>query len=252
MPGAARLRRRSIGNGAPQPPSIPSAVAVWWADDLGLVNGASVTSWVDRVGSLDAESGVSAIPTFNATGINGKPTVDFFEDILVVTATSPFSSITSGCVVAVVEIGGLGSSGVWASSDEATPNNYLLGVSVGGDIRMQVNPGAFGADYAYTTVSPPVTHAIEWVSTGAAWQIRLDNAAQTLTTVGTNTGDWFDDVSGRDNFTIGASRRFGEGTGANFLDGKIAFLMVTDGELTTQERSDLYEWISTYYGITVA
>jgi len=252
MPAGIRLRRRSIFGRSPQtpPPAIPSAVAIWWAGDLSLTDGASVTSWTDRVGGLVATDVGSVIPVFDATGLNGKPAVAFNEDVLSVSIADAFSTISTGCVVAVVEFANSGSNAVWASADTGNDRYYMQGGLFGDDLRMQSNNGSFSADVTYADLTPPATVAIEWVSTGSAWQIRVDNTLETLTTSdGTNNGRWWSGVSNRDNFTIGASIRQGEVPAGNRLDGKIAFLMVTDGELDSTERTDLYAWISAYYGI---
>lgn len=76
-------------------------------------------------------------------------------------------------------------------------------------------------------------------STNAAF---LNKVSQTLTNnAGTNTGKWMASATGATVVDVKVWRTLGGGTNAGLADMK--FLMYTNAPLTTQERSDLYDWL---------
>jgi hypothetical protein len=90
---------------------------------------------------------------------------------------------------------------------------------------------------------------LEWSSSGTAYIHRLNNSVSTMMVgAGTNSGDWFGDVSLTNRWSIGALVRLGGTIG--FFGGKIAYLGVFDSPLSAQDRYGLYKWTEEYYGIT--
>jgi hypothetical protein len=238
------------------PPDVTSQVARWWASDLvgTYANNDPVDSWTDDVGSFTLSATSTARPTFLTSGINGRPAVDFdgTTDILRYAAASAVSNNSLGCVVAVVVLGD--STGtVWGSCDEATNLRYLLGqYTTFTNVNIMINQANNGgADLVRgsTTLATSTAYALEWTSSGFAYELIVDNATESKTVfAGADTGDWFSDVTLRDNFTIGGVQD--SGGASSFFTGQLAFLLVADAQLSTGDRTALYNnWITPYYGI---
>lgn len=93
------------------------------------------------------------------------------------------------------------------------------------------------------------TAVFEWSSSGSVTSMRVNNTLENLTMVnGSNHGGWFADAS-TNNFTLGG---WNYGTPSYHWKGHIAFCMVADSPLSSSDRSSLYNWISSYYGISVS
>jgi hypothetical protein len=255
---AIRTRRRStlkqaVANNAPPTPA--NASAVWWADDIAQADGSQVATWTDRINNISViQATANARPLYAIAGVNGRPSVNFDGSNDFLGLGSSLSSALAGSVVAVVQINNplLGQS-VWSSSCSSENYRYILGTSrynTGGEVETQQANGG-SDDIVRGSVSvPAMTLAVlEWSSSGTAYMHRLNNSVSTMMVgAGTNSGDWFGDVSLTNRWSIGALVRLG-GT-ISFFGGKIAYLGVFDSPLSTQDRYDLYKWIEQYYGIT--
>lgn len=239
------------------PPSITSQVAVWWANDLALSDGAAVSSWVDRVGSFDAAQATgSRQPIYRSSGIGGHPAVDFdgTDDILRYAAANAVTTSTSGCVLAVVLFDTVPDAvqAVWASSDEATIVRRILGgprATTLTSFLSQRNNDTTDDVSGDDVLSSSTAYMLEWSSSGTAYSLRRNNDPQSLTVhTGSNNGDWFGDTANRDNFTLGARQTTAVDSP---IDGKIALLIVANAELSSGDRTLIYDWVSDYYGITM-
>ena len=235
------------------PPVIASTAGVWWADDLAVADGDPVSAWADRINANSAASSSTERPTFDADGLGGKPALIFdgANDHLTVTAPNAVSTSTDGCVVVVMKVDSPASDLCpWATADTSAVNAYLQANHWSS--KYAIGMDASGSLHGVRSTSANVDTGavvVEWSSSDTAWTIRKNNAVQPLSVeVGANNGGWFGDVSGRDNFTIGCLTRT---TSAKFFDGAIAYVGVFDAPLSISERSALYEWISSYYGITI-
>lgn len=242
------------------PPIAAGASAIWWATDIGLSNGASVDSWAPRVGSATLSQTSTRRPTFQTSGIGGRPAVQFdgTDDILEATGTAPFiMNAGTGTVVIVGQGSNSGTEGWWWSSARndagVTLDRYYLGgpMNAGGGTpyqRMQANIGDVSASIAYCT---PTTSATTWewtVDSGpATWKIYKQNVNQTPLS-GTAKTMWFDDVTNRTTFALGGLLYWGN-VRVGFLNGKIAFCAVYDTPLSGDDRTRLYRWINRYYGL---
>lgn len=231
---------------------VPSLRALWIADDLSAVgDGGAVTTWTDRInGFAPTQPTAGYKPTYRATGgPNSRPSVQCDGgDILTLATASPVSTASSGCVIVV----GSGNSGAfWSSARNTGAINYMVGVVVTGQLRMQSHEGGpVGADISYAT-SPTGNNIIEWASSGSAWSIRINNAVQSLSqNGGSNNGRWFSGVTSRDRFAIGGLSY--NGTANNFLTGHIAALIVIDAPLVGAARTNLYRYLSAKYAIAVS
>lgn len=238
------------------PPDVTSQVARWWATDLvgTYADNDLVSSWTDDVSSFTLSASGSARPTFKTSGINGRPAVDFngTANILRYAASSAVSTSSAGCVVVVMEADD-SSSTVWGSCDEATAVRYLLGqYTTFTNVNFMVNQGNNGgADLVRgnTTVSTATPYVFEISSNASAYSIVVNNSTESLTVfAGANTGNWFLNTTLRDSFTLGGVQD--SGGASSFMDGRIAFVLVADAQLSNHDRIALYnDWITPYYGI---
>lgn len=240
---------------SPTPPTPASPVAVWWAGDLALSDGAGVSSWVDRVNSVTVVQATSGNqPVFDADGANGRPSVNFDGSNDYLGLASSLSSALAGCVVAVVQITDpLQGQSVWANSVGSSPSRYLIGVtrySTGGEVESQQrNNDTDDVVRGSTAVTAATLAALEWSSSGTAYAHRLNNATQAMTAfAGSNNGDWFGDVSSPDRWRIGALAY--NNTHTSYLAGRVAYLGVFSAQLSSGDRSALYGWLKSHYGLT--
>ena len=65
---------------------------------------------------------------------------------------------------------------------------------------------------------------------------------------GVNTGDWFGDLVGADNTTLGGLKRTTEGF---FFSGQLAEVMSFDALRTSGEVTQLEDYIDTRYGTSI-
>lgn len=241
----------------PADPIPTGSVAHWKAEDLLLTmrDGAGVPGWMDRLsGNVVAQPAPSARPLLAVDGIGGRPALVFdgSNDVLVQTNPAPVSTATTGSVLAVVDYTVTGSQWFWSTGDDGSSVRYMGGASDGTtQLRVQSNnntPG--GADVVYAT-PPTGPTIIEWTSGGGAWTIRFNNTPQSLTVAsGSNNGRWFGGVANRDRFALGAL--VFNNTTNQFFNGRMSELLVVDGAMSAEERSDLYGLWGDRYGIAVA
>ena len=248
------IRAYPFGSGPPVP---ASTVALWWADDLAVADGGNVTSWTDRVGG-HVLTNPSTAPVMRTTGgANSKPTVEFngTSSYLEKGAADAISTASQGVVIAVVSITTpTAGAAVWSSADTAVNNRYIYGATryqtVGEIDVQQTNSGGSDAVRGSTGVTAGTPSLLEWSSSGSAYNFRLNNATQTSTTyVGSNTGDWFGDTTGRDNFTLGAVH-YPSVVGFNAM--KLSMLLVADAELSAGDRTEFNAFIASHYGLTLS
>lgn len=240
-----------------EPETITGAVEAWVADDIAITDGTAISSWVGRVAASNlAQATGGKQPIYRTSGINSQPAVDFdgTDDILRYAGT--LSTALSGHVFVVVRYDNPGAASndlAWSSSDEATTNHWLFGDHIAsGSPAMdmfQQDGGSGDEVFGGTNLASATDYLLEWSSSGSAWVLRKNGAAESLSVAtGANSGDWFGDVSGRDNFVLGAFKRTTEG---GFLDGKIAAVVIVDGTISDADRFAFYDWIEAKYGITM-
>ena len=89
-----------------------------------------------------------------------------------------------------------------------------------------------------TNVCDGKLHYIVATSSGTVWSIFVDGIAETLTEeLGSNTGDWFADVTLRDNITIGAATRT---SNVNLAIAEIGFTTIYSRQMLQPEARSLY------------
>lgn len=246
--------------GAWSPEDIDFTKAFWLADDIAQTEGSAVLAWPDRGPGnhpLGQSTGGSQ-PVYRTAGINGQPAVDFDGSADFMFTSSLISSNIKGSVFTVCVVDALQESALWGSVDEISSTRYMVGTlrTVASANTMASEQRDFGdaspdQNRAPTNqITTATAYFQEWRSTGSAYDFRINGASQTITTLaGSNNGDWFGDVTNRDNFSVGAQKF---GTPSGFFNGKIGFVIVNDqADIDAFDRARLYEWVSAKYGITV-
>lgn len=233
------------------PPVIANKVGEWWATDLALSHGAAVTTWPDRIGSAHVtQSTPAARPTFNAAWAQGnnRPCVEFDGADYLVSTVVP-STATSGHVIAVCQRDGdlTTSRAIWAGGRSTDTNHWLTGFaeanrcSVGHRVTSSANTDGVAGMTVDVNNNPRI---LSIASTGTAYEMWSESTPQALSVLyGTNSGDWFGDTI-LNRWAIGALVR--NAVNLHWL-GRIAYLAVFNGPLSTPDRTTLIDWILDYY-----
>lgn len=241
-----------------EPEDVVGAAACWVADDCSAVgDGNAITNWVDRVAAFTLTQGTSGNrPLYRSSGIGGAPAVDFDGSNDLLRYAGTVSTANTGHVFAVAyhDAGTGATQAYWCSGDEATDENFILGSRYETNTTLAVQSTIAGqTDWVRgnTTISLTTAYLLEWASDGSDYAERVNNTVQTRTVLGgADTGDWFGDVSGRDNFVLGALKlNFG---GANHANVRLGMVLVVDGAISSDDRSALGDWVSSKYSITLA
>lgn len=132
----------------------------------------------------------------------------FSDNDYILNSTSNWRSQDySGTIAAWIKLEDINRlSTIFATSDEAGSINYLYFL-VADDNKLRVqNRGGGALDQI---IGSTIFVAGRWyfvvlTSDGTAYKLFVDGKEETISVeVGSNTGDWFGDISDRDNFTIG-------------------------------------------------
>jgi hypothetical protein len=213
----------------------------------------AVSRWEDRSGRGNhfTQGTISKYPALVSAGIGGKPAVDFdgVDDLL---AAASFSDATQGTVFVVALPRNVGASqAVLASRDEATATrNFYAGISNGAKQYVyHENAGAATAVVGDDSLVADTPYVLAWKSDGSSYTFWRNGDPQTLTAaVGSNNGNWWGDVSARDNFTVGGSKGASEGS---WFNGLVAEVLVYETALTDAQRQRVERYLAKKYGITL-
>jgi len=191
--------------------SNPRAV---WDSNFKMVqhmNDTTTSTITDSTSNANNGTKVAANhPDGTATGLVGYGQTFATDDLISITSYIP--NDLAGTVSAIVKTTSSAAEAIWASSDEATTVDY---------VRLYVTTKVyFGAWQQTGDTDPQVEfygnavindgnyHSIAVTSSGSAYAHYNNGVADSETyTFGADTGEWFDAVAGRDNFTIGAQKR---------------------------------------------
>lgn len=204
------LRRRAIGSVAKSKYFVYSApvdlshetynVGAW---NMEIQNG--------KVRGIDG-SGIDFTPSgiLNSEGIFGGALRFAGAGVLSKTIADYRSEDSSGSILIRFKASASGSyKALLSSSDIAGDNNFLtFGINqTTGVLRISFKDGGAQNDVLFTTdVTDDVWHIAEFKSDGSSYTLILDGADDPVTS-GINNGNWFADVSDRDNVTVGALTR---------------------------------------------
>lgn len=240
-------------------PSQVPGLALWLvADDIAGADGDAVGTWTSR--DAGAYAFAQADPTKRpllktaANGINGHNTVlfDGSNDLLInatgfLTGASGTIFVVSRMTAALQDF-----EAVLSSFDEATAATYGIGFYPyrrATQPRMSVwqkNNDTSDDIRGNSAISAGVVYCDVWTSSGTAYTMRKNGAAQTLTvTGGANNGDWFGDTPNRDNVVIGGARWNAEG---HPFKGAIAEILVYTPNLSDADVSRVEAYLATRYG----
>lgn len=137
------------------------------------------------------------------------------------------------------------------SADEGTDTSYLLfsisSVTNGVQIFTQNAGGAPGAYRGATVVTDGAWHHVALISNGTTWSAILDNANEALIGVlGHNNGDWFGDITLRDNLTIGVRKRTGFD---RYFIGSIALVRIFNSALSASKIFNIFHQERHLFGV---
>jgi len=146
------------------------------------------------------------------------------------------SADSLGSITAWIKLNALGvAQTIFSSSDTASATQYLsLYVSTANKITVTSVVGAV----VDTVTTTNTLRAGEWykvslASSGTAWKLLINGVEETLSVaVGSNSGNWFADITGRDNILIGALKHTSV---SNFFNGQINDVKIYSKELSTAE-----------------
>ncbi len=253
---AIRTRRRStlkqaVANNAPPTPA--DAAAVWWADDIAQADGSQVATWTDRVNSnIVAQATGGDQPMFDVDGVGGRASVNFTAgDFMALLATNPVSTSLSGCVVAVAKQSAVsGFQVMWSTSLTADSDSYMDDYTDYDAFGFQGAPNSSGwYSQGYTMTTNDHVREVSSVGIGTDWTLRINNSVISTNGGGVSSkrGTWFGNIT-RDRFTFGRLTYAG---GTYPWTGRLAYFGVFNSSLSAQDRTNLYNWIENYYGISI-
>lgn len=224
-------------------------------------DGDSVQLWKDKIGSgVNVQQSTSSkVPVLKtgANGINGKPAI-FFDggDILRAAVTNFRSADTEGTLYMVLKVPDvtlgqfvsiLGSRDEVGSANvmlfypyfaNASPNILIESRNGGGDTDDKIKGTT-------TTVANNTTYIMVWKTDGSQYIFRVNGVAQSIGVVaGSNTGDWFGDITGRVNLTIGGSISTGD---APYCASYVAEVGVFPTNLTGSNLTTLETYLNSRY-----
>lgn len=241
------------------PEAIINCVAFWLADDITVDDGESIgvggNYWEDRVfGYRATQASSSAAPIFDEVSpINGQP-ASYHGNITTadwLTTPSNVSTALSGHVFMVVRFEEIASNYryLWSSSDTGSASNQLRGQvmpNINGITQIgRLSDPAGKVSDGEDILEADTNYLIEWASIDTAYSIRVNGVPNTITAY--NDGEWFGDISSRDNFVISAVDD--SSPASAFFVGHIACVIVVEGAITHSDRMTLYEWLTNKYAI---
>jgi len=240
-------------------PTDIDGIVFWLKADDGPddpVDGQPVTTWSDKSGNGEdfTQSTTSSKPRYDTGQQGGLPSL-YFDGGDFLIHGDKLSESTQGDIFIVGSRGNNYNIQFHAAtSDDATTEQYLgFNISVGNAASptFAVETIAYYSPFDVAqggTLTAETPSLIEWNSTGSAFGISINGSAQTITTrSGTDSGKWWGDMPGRDNWTIGALMRT---SAASFLTAAyISEVIVYDTKLTTSQRTDIETYLNDKYSI---
>lgn len=238
------------------PAELTATTEFWLADDCSAVgHGGAVTDWIGRKnGLILTQSDPAKKPNYRDGEVGGQPSLDFPGTALLRYGAAISTSNTGHIFIVYkptdLQPGGL--TYVVSAADESTGLPQLdFAHDDSGDVGVvQITSGGTVNNIRSTTTPLVAGNVafIELASNGSAWTLRFNGVAVPLDDLlsGTNNGNWFDDLTGIDNFVVGARKTASE---LAFADGRFGMVHVVDGVLTEADRATLHSWVITKYGI---
>src|SRR3990167_3003424 len=132
---------------------------------------------------------------------------------------------------------------LFASADTGTETSYFHFFIAGTTGKLQIETRNAGGTYnsvsGATNVADGKWHHAKLSSNGTAWNIDLDGVTEILSIEGgSNTGDWFSDITLRDNIAVGVLLR---GATAGEFNGEIGFTRLYSRPMLQPEAQVNYQ-----------
>lgn len=231
------------------PDSLGKGLVGWWTFNGGDISNGAI---LDRSGNSRTGTPANiATSTFYAPGEVGQA-VNF--DGVNDEVSMPVAGAT----------GTLGSVSAWVYTYASSTQQAVLTSSATADttheLRFSINNTSCGFQCMTivennggtanvvrggTEIKPLRWYHLVWTSNGSTYKMYVNGVAETLTvTAGTNTGNWFSDISTRVNYKIGILTRT---SSVIPFTGKIDEVRVYNRELSPSEIKQLYNFDSFYF-----
>ena len=199
-----------------------------------MAEGSGNTSY-DKSGNGNDISWINA-PTWTTQDVyhnnitNGFNKYMYFDGVndYVYKSTNNFRSAdSSGSVLIDFATTSTSAMSLWGSSDESSTNYQFYAVMVAGAIQIfSRESNVNNAVITTNTFNDGLYHTVEIISDGGNWSIKVDEVVEATTiSTGTNNGNWFADVTKRNNFFVGALRRSDL---IQYFDGVLANCIIKD------------------------
>lgn len=228
----------------------------------GVASGAKVATWVDKSRNgrnmTQATEGSKPTYTYNGTVLVGsntyRPVVQFAGGTHLSSTT--LLTGTSGTVIAAFNISSLtGFQALLSAADEADADHYVSMSpyfhATGPKVAvMQKNGDTTDWVLGSTETLAATPYIMVWQSSGTAYALRVNGTDQTESAAsGTNSGDWWDDVTGVDNITVGATKK---NSVTDVLTAYVGEVIVYDSALSAAQLARVEAYLAAKWGITLA
>jgi len=187
-----------------------------------IQDGDPVNAWWDRVAGYPMFQAGTKRPAFDLTSGVRSVVFDGVTHLMRSVDATLLSALgtASGTVVIVYEIDTLADfKTAMSASDEDSTNNQLVlyGYRQAAQPNVNIYHNSAGSDdnvHGSTTIVVNTKHLMVITSDGSSYAIRVDGNDDTETIVGgSNSGDWFSDISGGfDSLILGAQKHTSEGS----------------------------------------
>jgi hypothetical protein len=207
--------------------------------DAGIEDGGSIPEIVSLDGNdySFAQAVGATQPTYDQFGPNNKPAM-VFDGSQYFRHAAKLLTTAAGHVFVVAMQSSAAQDAFLSQSDEAKTDELLaFGVSASGQVEYRQSKTTETEDrlVGNAFIRASVWHLFEYISSGTAVTLKMDNVTQTITVAtGANAGDWGSDATGGavDSTILGGVLG---SSAANLLTGSIAEVLVYNTEPTDLE-----------------
>ena len=239
------------------PNSIPG-LGFWLESDYGITKDGSnaVSEWADRSTNgyaLSQATGANQ-PIWTANEYGNMPGIIFdgTNDSLSRNVANPFGSVQNfTCFIVLKARINDDVESIFSLDDVATDSNswFLTKRALAQGNAFSTNNVLGGTNnivYGNTVINDNLPHCCISESNGSTWTERTDRIDQTLTTIGSNTGQAPGDFAVLDNINLGLLNRL---TKSNFYSNLAAVLLYTS-QLSTSDRTKVENYLINKYGVS--
>lgn len=236
------------------PAQIPTALWLDAADTATITfNGATVSQWGDKSGNIRTVSQAVAAdqPTYQATGLNGKPVLSFDGSDFLQNLT-PLALIRNAPGVTLVAVlsytnNTVGRCAVSISTPTLGQNRATIGVNVGGFAGYMTGGRRLDGDSFAAAGSATFSAATTLIQVGVLDYANSD--AFSYINGSLNASNTSFQTNGNSSDTDSGALYIGQsGTLTNQMIGLIGEVIVTSGALSTQDRQLLEGYLAWKWG----